>query len=161
MDTSYTPSSQSSIKPGIPQLDREHGYFASATVTNSLDEIVAFCRDQQNVEKVLKNLPAKIENFLTLKLESSAAESEGHRIIWKNTGKTSGKLIFLLQPAPKGRGTVITTEAVFDKIHFREDGPSTLMNIFLKRMKQLMETGEIATVEGQPSGREEISPLKH
>ncbi len=160
MDTSYTPSTHSQAKAGMPQLDREHGYFASATVTNALDEIVAFCRNQSNVEKVLKNLPAKIENFLSLKLESSSADRDGHRIIWKNTGKTSGKLIFLLHPAPRNKGTIITTEAVFDKIHFREDGPSTLMNIFLKRMKQLMETGEIATTEGQPSGREEMKELQ-
>ncbi len=160
MDTSYIPSSQSRQTPGVPQLDREHGYFASATVTNSLEDIVAFCKDQENVEKVLKDIPAKVENFLGLKLETDASEKDGHRIIWKNSGKNPGKLIFLLSPA-MNKGTVITAEAVFDKIHFREDGPSTLMNIFLKRMKQLMETGEIATTKGQPSGREEISQHKH
>lgn len=132
MDASYTSSS-------LPQLDRELGYFASATVTNSLDEIVSFCRNQQKLEKVLKNLPANIENFLTLRLESSAAENDGHRITWKNAGKSSGKLIFLLQPAPRGKGTVITTEAVFDKIQFHLDGQISLMNIFLNRMKQMMD----------------------
>ncbi len=120
------------------QLDREHGYFASATVTNSLDEIVAFCRDRKNLEKALKNLPAKIENFLTLQLESTAEEYDGHRIIWKNAGKNSGKLIFVLQPAPEGKGTVITTEAVFSKIQFPEEVNSTLMNIFLNRMKEIL-----------------------
>jgi hypothetical protein len=30
----------------------------------------------------------------------------------------------------------------------------------LYRMKQILEAGEIATIEGQPSGREEIQPVE-
>jgi hypothetical protein len=43
------------------------------------------------------------------------------------------------------------------------ESPQVLTLTNLRRLKALMETGEIATVEGQPSGREEDLPpsLKH
>lgn len=159
LDTSYTPSDIRKA-PRFPHLDKDHGYFASATVTNSLNHVVTFCKDSSNVEKVLRDFPEAMANFLKLKLESDSRENEGHRIVWSNSGKASGKLIFLLSPAPQ-KGTIVIAEAVMDKLHFREDGPSTLMNVFLKRMKALLETGEIPTTKGQPSGREEITSLKH
>jgi uncharacterized membrane protein len=41
---------------------------------------------------------------------------------------------------------------------FGED-PSKQLTEDLRRFKQLMETGEIATIEGQPSGRASFSIL--
>lgn len=143
----------------IPKLDREHGYFASASVTNSPEQVVAICRNHEPLERVLADLPEGIQNFLDLNLINvEELGDESYRVAWENSpkSKVTGTLIFLIKPAPLRGGSIITAEANFEKIKFKQDGPSTLMNLFLKRMKAIMETGVIATTKGQPSGREEI-----
>ena len=144
-----------------PLLDKEHGYFNSVTVNLSPLEIFHFCQNDKNLKQVLTNLPGDIENFLELNLKT--AEQTGtdeFQITWQNRpqAKLSGTLIFLLKKAPANRGTIVTSEASFQKINFKSDKPSTLIKIFLKRMKSLIETGEIATTKGQPNGQNEISP---
>lgn len=142
-----------------PLLEKDHGYFNSQTVMLSPDEVFSFCQDSENVKKVLTDLPVDVENFLELNLVSAEQlEANQYKIQWSNkaNSKFSGNVIFLLTNAPMDRGTYLTAEASFAKFNFREEGPSNLMNIFLKRFKALMETGEIATTKGQPSGREEI-----
>lgn len=140
--------------------DREHGYYNSTTVALDADAIYNFCQDSENLEKVLGDLPLGIENFLKLKLVKSQRTPNGDfELEWKNQkdSKFQGTLTFLLKKAPANRGTIISAIAEFEKIHWRDEEPSTLMNIFLHRMKCLMETGVLPTTKGQPSGREEIS----
>ena len=146
-----------------PLLEKDHGYFNSATVRLEPSEVFKFCQDESHVQKVLEDLPVDVENFLSLKLIS--AEDIGkdqYKIVWENKAdqKISGRLIFLLTKAPIDHGTFLSAEANFESINFKTDSPSTLINIFLKRMKALMETGELATTKGQPSGREEIESPK-
>lgn len=152
-------SQKSQEKSQAPLLDRDHGYFASASLTCSPQVVYQSCQNIHHVEKVLKDLPADLDNFLSLELVSAQEEgSNQFRIVWQNRKdqKIAGKLTFLIQEAPANRGTLITSEADFKKLNFKEDSPSTLMNLFLKRMKALIETGEIPTIKGQPSGREEL-----
>ncbi len=67
------------------------------------------------------------------------------------------------QPAPGGRGTEVKVElqynppggvlgAAFAKL--MGENPANQIKEDLRRLKQMMETGEIATTEGQPSGKE-------
>ncbi len=152
-----TPGSRA--ENSIPQLDLEHGYFASASVTKSAAEVVDFCREHAPLERVLADLPEGIQNFLDLNLINvEDMEGGASRLTWENSpkSKVKGTLTFLVKDSPLKGGSIITAEAQFDKIKFKDDGPSTLMNLFLKRMKALMETGVIATTKGQPSGREEL-----
>lgn len=143
-----------------PLLEKDHGYYNSQTILLDPVEVFNFCQDSQNVKKVLSDLPVDVENFLELNLLSAEQiETDQYRILWSNKSKVSGNVTFLLKKAPFDRGTFLSAEASFDKFNFKEDGPSTLMNIFLKRFKALMETGEIPTVKGQPSGREELKTL--
>lgn len=153
---------RSSSANSIPQLDKEHGYFGSASVTIEPSEVYEFCQNQSHVEKVLTNLPRGVKNFLELKLiGSEQIGPDEYRLEWENAKKFSkGKLIFILKGSPLRKGTILTAEAIFKNIKFRDDGPSTLMNIFLKRMKALIETGVLATITGQPSGREELHERK-
>lgn len=138
-----------------PALDKDHGYYAAISVTNPRQEVEDFCKSSANVEKVLSDLPGKVTNFLNLELDSVSAG----RIVYRNRNKIApGTLSFIVQENQFHPGAVISVDAKLEKIHFREEGPSTLMNLFLKRMKNLIETGEIPTTKGQPSGREE---LKH
>lgn len=153
---------ESPKKSQAPLLDKEHGYYASASLTCSPKVVYQYCQKPHYVEKVLSDLPADLDNFLSLELVSAQEEGLNQfRIVWQNKKdqKIAGKLTFLIKEAPQKRGTVITSEADFKKLNFKDDGPSSLVNLFLKRMKALIETGEIPTIKGQPSGREELQTL--
>lgn len=161
--TQRVESSQRTVPRG-PLLDKDHGYFNSATVALPPLEIFHFCQNDQNIKQVLTNLPIDVENFLDLTLKSAEQVStDEFQITWHNRpgSRFTGTLIFLLKKAPVNRGTIVTTEAQFSRINLKSEKPSTLINMFLKRMKSLIETGEIATTRGQPSGREEISPTEN
>lgn len=151
-----------SRKAGGPLLDKDHGYFNCQTILLSPEDVFAFCQDSSNVKKVLTDLPVDVENFLDLNLVSAVqTEPNQYKVQWSNkeNSKAAGNLTFILTKAPYDRGTFLTAEAQFNKFNFRTEGPSNLMNIFIKRFKQLLETGEIATTKGQPSGREELKTL--
>ncbi len=148
--------------PG-PLLEKDHGYFNSQTVLLDPEKVFSFCQDSENVKKVLTDLPVDVENFLDLRLVSAEQiENDEYKILWSNkeNSKFAGNVIFLLKKAPLDRGTFLTAEASFAKFNFKDEGPSSLMHIFLKRFKMLLETGEIASTKGQPSGREELKTLQ-
>lgn len=161
--TQRVDSSHRTVVSG-PLLDKDHGYFNSATVALSPLEIFHFCQNDHNIKQVLTDLPGDLENFLDLTLKSAEqVGTDEFQITWHNRpeSKFSGTLIFLLKKAPVNRGTIVTTEAQFNRINLKSEKPSTLINMFLKRMKSLIETGEIATTKGQPNGQEEISPSEN
>jgi hypothetical protein len=148
------------IKSHYPflQPEKETGFYHSVSLTRSPEEVFAFCQDAQNIKKVLMDLPDEMDNFLNLNLLSATRLSEGRfEIIWNNLSDSTAKgtLTFMLMDAPLKRGTILTASAVFDNLDFKNDGPSSLMSVFMKRMKALCEVGVIATTKGQPSGREE------
>jgi uncharacterized membrane protein len=91
-------------------------------------------------------------------------EKEGEMIAWRSLAGSditnAGSVHF--DPAPDGRGTYVKVTlnynppggkaaALFAKLFGKE--PGQLVEHNLKRLKQLIETGEIPTTEGQPSGR--------
>lgn len=142
-----------------PLLDKEHGYYNSVSVMCQPSEVFNFCQDLTNVKKTLTDLPLNVENFLDLSMASAEQiGADEYKIVMRNNpeSKTVGDIIFLISSAPSDRGTYLTAEAIFEKISWNDESPSTLMKVFLKRMKMLLETGEIATTKGQPSGREEV-----
>lgn len=148
-------------KTVVPIPDKHTGFYNSTTITKSPAEIYEFCLNEQNVEKALKDLPLGLENFLDLNLISS--ESTGNdqfEIRWENKPNSivKGTLTFQLKNAPANRGTVIYATAAFNELQLKDQEPSDLVHYFLKRMKCLVETGEIPTTKGQPSGRDELSP---
>ena len=91
-------------------------------------------------------------------------ERENEVLVWKSlpgsTVESMGRVEFL--DAPGGRGTIVhvameynppagSLGAAFAKLFGKEPGHQ--VNEDLRRFKQIMEAGEVATVEGQPSGR--------
>lgn len=145
-----------------PLLEKDHGYFNSQMIALPPDKVFEFCQDSENVKKVLTDIPVDLDNFLDLQLVSATeTETDQYKILWENKkqSKLTGKVSFLLKKAPLDRGTYLSAEATFANFSFKEEGPSSLMNVFLKRFKSLLETGEIATTKGQPSGREELKTL--
>jgi len=66
------------------------------------------------------------------------------------------------EPAPGGRGTIVRVQLSYDHAgravaspiaKLLRKHPGQITNKALRRMKQLMEVGEILTTEGQPTGR--------
>jgi uncharacterized membrane protein len=93
-------------------------------------------------------------------------ERENELMVWKSLPgsmvESMGRVEFV--DAPAGRGTIVHVSmqynppagslgAALAKLFGRD--PDREINRDLKRFKQLMETGEIARLEGQPSGRKE------
>ena len=92
-------------------------------------------------------------------------EEPGKRLDWRaeENHDETGALEF--SPAPGGRGTVVTLH-----LHMRppagkvgtavgqlfSEAPAYKLEMTLRRFKQWMETGEVATTEGQPSGKRSL-----
>lgn len=142
-------------------LERDHGFLHSQSVLLDSQEVFHFLQNDKHLEQVLENLPGDVENFLDLKLvHAKQMADKTYEIKWQNKpdSKFVGHLTFFLSETRGKKSSVITLEANFDKINFHTDSPSLLITFFLKRLKMLMETGEIATTKGQPHGKEEIKP---
>jgi uncharacterized membrane protein len=93
-------------------------------------------------------------------------------IAWRTVGESDvhhrGSVRF--EPAAGNRGTMVTVE-----LHYRPMGgslgaaiatlfgkePSQTIKMDLRRFKQVMETGEVITTEGQPAGRAESTSWKY
>jgi uncharacterized membrane protein len=90
-------------------------------------------------------------------------ERENELLVWKSLPgslvESMGRVEFV--DAPGGRGTIVHVSmqynppagsmgAAFAKLFGEE--PGTQVKEDLRRFKQIMETGEVPTVEGQPSG---------
>ncbi len=139
--------------------DKQHGFQHSTTIARPTNDVFEFCQSKSNVEKVLIDLPTGIENLFDLKLVSAKQAGADHfEIKWQNKpgAKIKADISFDLMRAPVELGTVLNVYANIEKHQSSEEGPSDLIKIFIRRMKALIETGEIATTTGQPSGREEL-----
>jgi uncharacterized membrane protein len=69
-----------------------------------------------------------------------------------------------LMPAPAGRGTEVSVRVSYEPpagrlgqllLRVAGDEPKQVVTRHLYQLRQILEAGEIATIEGQPTGREE------
>lgn len=94
------------------------------------------------------------------------SDEPGRRIVWGTVGRADvdhrGEIRF--RPATGGRGTVVEVQLDYDppagnagaavaKLFGEE--PEQQVQDDLRRFKQLVETGEIPTTEGQPAARDD------
>jgi uncharacterized membrane protein len=150
----------------------------SVTVNRSPEEVYRFWRNFQNLPRFMNHLEsvtdlgndrshwvAKAPAGKTVEWDAEVYnEKEGELIAWRSLEgadvDNAGSVRF--EPAPEGRGTVVRVTLKYDppagklgslvaKLWGEE--PSQQIEEDLRRFKQVMETGEIATTEGQPSGR--------
>lgn len=160
MNTSVKSSAEE--KALLPDVDLQKNIFNSMTIALSPKEVFEFFKDFYNLEHVFSNFPDVVENFLDLKLESaSKGGKDTYTIKWINKpeSKIQGHVSFFIEKAPAKRGSYVTAIAEFDPYTSKDKEPSDLIHIFMKRMKQLVETGQVSTTKGQPSGREELKQL--
>lgn len=161
----------------------------SVTIGRSIEEVFAFWRNLENFSYFMKDLKDvrmidSTRSHWTLELESGLqieweteiiAELPGRMISWHSLKgsqvKIEGTVSFLKAPAdlgtmvllslsykiPGGRLTEIVTRMT-------GEDPKTLILTNLRRLKSYLETGEVPTTKGQPSGRKEsflIGQLTH
>lgn len=101
----------------------------------------------------------------TAEWDAEITEDEpNRRLAWRSLPgaqvDNAGEVRF--EPAPGGRGTLVTAEMQYRPpagavgatiARLLGSSPERLVGEDLRVFKQLMETGEIATTEGQPAGR--------
>ena len=150
----------------------------SVTINSTPKELFRFWRDYENLPRFMEDLEAVTEIDETRshwvakgpggkKVEWDAEiynEKENELIAWRSLPgadiTNAGSVHF--EEAP-GHGTYVKVvlnynppggraAALFAKLFGKE--PGQLIEHNLRRLKQLIETGEIPTTEGQPSGRE-------
>jgi uncharacterized membrane protein len=146
------------------------------TINRSAHELYSFWRQLDNLPQFMRHVESievldsrhsrwKVKGPGGLHLEWNAEITENvpnALIAWKSTaGDIANSGYVRFRPAPGERGTELEVTIQYAppagvlgaKIArlFGED-PERQVREDLRRFKQLMETGEIATIEGQPSG---------
>jgi uncharacterized membrane protein len=153
----------------------------SITIAASPEDLYSFWRNFENLPRFMEDLESvtQLEGNRThwvakgpggKKVEWDAEiynEKRGEFIAWQSLPESditnAGSVHF--EAAPGGRGTHLKVvlnynvpggkaAALFAKL-FRSE-PGQLVESNLKRLKQLIEAGEIPTTEGQTSGREKM-----
>lgn len=160
----------------------------AVTIGKPQEEVFAFFRDFSNLPLFMKDLKSieiltnkkshwtvELKNGLKADWDAEIIlERKDEMLAWRSTKdsevETSGSVWF--SPAGGGRGTVVSlvldykipggklTEII---TKMTGEDPDSLAQINLRRLKALLETGDVPTIEGQPSGREDSSEtiIKH
>jgi uncharacterized membrane protein len=160
----------------------------AVTISRPPEDVYLFWRRFENLPLFMKDLkevetisPTQSRWKVQLKsgrmvewLAEVRGEIPGQMISWGSLAgekiQTSGRVMF--EGMPGGHKTVVKLTMDYSipggrlaewATFLSGEDPDTLALTNLKRLKQVLETGEFATIEGQPSGREENSTyvLKH
>lgn len=177
------PRGNADSAPGRTARRKQFGDFAvigrTVTVNKPREDVYRFCRDFSNLTQLLKDIaivsgqgegvtrwvfngPAGV----TITADTQILEDRpGEEISWNSTAtsqlETRGKVMF--RDAPSNRGTEVEAITAYRaplgelgkmaiKV-FGED-PAVLTRHALKRMKMLLETGEIATSNNRRNTQE-------
>ena len=149
------------------------------TINRTPMEVYAFVKDPANHHRYMQNVESvradedgtfhwaiKGPFGSTWRFRSEHINEEpGHLIAWKSLpgGDLENAGSIRLVPAWDGRGTEVTMEINFEPpagsigiavAKMLGHDPDATVRENLRRLKNLLEAGEIPTIEGQPSGRE-------
>jgi uncharacterized membrane protein len=183
--TQAMPGRQRSLDaPGSAQLKGEAGIPVeeSITINRSPDNCYHYWRELEQLPRFMRHLEsvrrlderrshwkAKGPAGASVEWDAEITEDEpGRRLAWRSVGAAdvdnSGAVEFA--PGPGGRGTTVRVSlryappagklgAAAAKLFGAE--PAQQIKDDLRRFKQLLEAGEIATTEGQPSGARSLA----
>jgi uncharacterized membrane protein len=158
----------------------------SVTINRPAEELYGFWRDFQNLGRFMKHVEsvqvtgdnrshwvAKGPAGKSVEWDAETVEDRPNELIaWRSVEgssvQNSGFVRF--EPAAGGRGTVVRVEleyyppagllgATVAKLLGEE--PKGQLEEDLRRLKQIMEAGEIITTEGQPAGRAKSTSWKY
>jgi len=164
---------------GVVSVRHRHGnkIEKSVTIEKPAHELYQWWRHLENLQQILPNIKSvqvdgnrshwTIEGPGHMSFEWNAeiyVEQEDERIAWRSLESSevrhAGSVIF--QAAPQGRGVEVKVIINYESpggalgsqiAKLIGDHPEAQLEEALTRFKQLMETGEIATTMGQPTGR--------
>lgn len=146
----------------------------SVTIERSAQDLYRFWRDVENAPQYMLNLEsvtttdprkshwvARLPGGKTIEWNAEITDDQPGRLIaWRIKGKSlvgrQGQILF--EPTNNKRGTVVTTEISFPRLRgvlgkMLAYVPEQIAHENLRRFKELMEAGEIATIKGQPRGQ--------
>jgi uncharacterized membrane protein len=162
--------------------DRKH---YSVIIKKSPQEVFTFWRDFSNLKHFMKDISdirvldpktsrwsAEVKPGQHVHWDVEVAEEQpGKMISWRSTPEsevhTVGCVYF--DRVPGKRGTIVRLSMIYNKpagvitefIHkFSGQDPEMLVLLNLRRLKAFLESGEMPTIQGQPSGCEETK-IKH
>jgi uncharacterized membrane protein len=158
-------------------------YFETSIATaKSPDECYRFWRNVENLPRFMESLesvqilderrfhwvakgPAAA---MVLEWDCEITEDRpGAALAWRtlNGAQVPNAGSVLFEPAPHGRGTIVRLSIHYSPVGGRltaalakllRQDPQTRVQEDLRRFKQLLETGELATTNGQPTGRRSL-----
>jgi uncharacterized membrane protein len=157
-------------------------YFETSIATaKSPEECYRFWRKIENLPRFMESLEsvqqvderrfhwvAKGSSSQKLEWDCEITEDRpGSALAWRTLNgaqlPNAGSVIF--EPATQGRGTIVRLSIHYSPVGGRltaalakllRQDPQTQVEEDLRRFKQLLETGEIATTHGQPTGRRSL-----
>jgi uncharacterized membrane protein len=168
------------IQTAADTIAREVHIETSIAIDKSPEELFAFWRDLKNLPLFMKNLKSVTvsdqrkshwvaKGLGAAKVEWDAEiynEIENKLIAWRSLENAdvvnAGSVRF--QKAPTGHGTYVRVTVNYNPpagklgatiAQLLGGEPTQLIKEDLRRLKQMMEAGEIATIDGQTSGRAE------
>ena len=171
----------SSVNTSVPQEQGQHATVV-VTINKPAAELYGYWRNFENLPRIMKHLESvtrldggrwhwKAKAPLGMSVEWDAEilnEIPNELIAWRSLPEAqipnAGSVRF--KPLSHDRGTEIKVELEYQPpagkvgatvAKLLGEEPQGQIEDDLRRFKQLMETGEIATVQGQSSGREKIS----
>lgn len=164
---------------GVASVRHGHGnkIEKSVTIEKAAHELYQWWQHLENLQEILPNIKSvqvdgnrshwTIEGPGHMTFEWDAeihVEREDKLIAWRSLESSevrhAGSVIF--QDAPRGRGVEVKVSINYEPpggalgsqiAKLIGDHPEAQLEEALTRFKQLMETGEIATIMGQPTGR--------
>ncbi len=132
---------------------------ACVTILKAPEEVFSFIRDFSNFRKFWKE-----DKSWDLQISTVIANKI---LVYETTDRSPVQAIlaFLFEPDAKGQNTVVSLKMVYENLSGRMtdmaqklvgEDLKTLSAVNLRRLKAYLETGEVPTTEGQPTGREEV-----
>ena len=173
------------IQSAADSIAREVHLETSIAIDKSPEDLYAFWRDFKNLPLFMKSLESVTvldeskshwvaKGIGGAKVEWDAEiynEKENELIAWRSLEDAdvvnAGSVRF--QKAPAGRGTYVRVTVNYNPpagklgatlAQLLGGEPKQLIKEDLRRLKQLMEAGEIATIDGQTSGRAQIDEIE-
>ena len=179
--TNTQPGSEPRTKVPYPAaaLVKDKSRYSVTVFRKTPQDVYSFWRDFKNLPSFMKDLEdikvydeksslwkIKLKNGITAEWTAEIVKDvPGEQISWKSTAdsevQTEGTVWFM--PSTNGMGTVVGMNMNYQVRGGKLGGlvaalsgesPNMLSHINLKRLKALLETGEVPTIEGQSSGRE-------
>jgi uncharacterized membrane protein len=175
-------ASRAAAQPATLRNDAREPVRERVTVAASAQECYRLWRDFPNLPRFMRNVESvqqtgddqwhwvvKAPGGGTVEWDARVtADEPDRRLAWATLPgaevQNEGSVTF--EPAPGGRGTIVSVAmsyvppagalgAVAAKV--TGDSPAQVVAENLRRFKQLVETGEIPTTEGQPAGRRSLA----